>query len=54
MHEDWLPYRRHSTTDTDIAVIKLTSAVEMNSNVKTIDLPSRGDKFDNQDCMISG
>jgi len=54
MHADWLPYKRHSSTPTDIAVVKLASPVEMNTNVKTIDLPEHNEHFYGQNCMISG
>jgi len=39
---------------TDIAMIELSSSVKMNSNVKTILLPSPSDNFEGMDCMISG
>jgi len=54
MHENWLPYKRHSTTDTDISVLKLEEAVEMNELVSTIDLPEHNEKFYGECCMISG
>merc|ERR1712142_34604 len=54
MHEGWLPFKRHSTTDTDIAVVKLSSPVQMNDYVKTIDLPEKHWQFGNSNCVISG
>jgi len=55
LHEGWLPYKRHSTTDTDIAVLKLAEPIKSwNKYVQPIDLPNHNEHFYGQQCMISG
>ena len=54
LHENWLPNKGHSSTPTDIAVIKLAETVQMNEFVSPIDLPHTTETYYDKCCMISG
>jgi len=54
LHEGWLPYKRHSTTDTDIAVLELVDPISYNKYAQPIALPKLNEHFYGQQCMISG